>query len=107
MKLLFFAPIILFFAVFGLLIFGFLGFIAKMLVKTRNSSWTGEVIDKMHNTRRDDENPHKINHFYVLVVRPDGGGRDMKLGIAQQLYDQFEIGDKIRKDKGEMLPKKA
>lgn len=77
-----------------------------MLRKTKAASWTGVVIDKNHNTKRDFDT-NKIEHFYVLVVKPDDGKRDMKLGVSQQLFDSFEIGDKIKKDSGEMFPKKA
>jgi hypothetical protein len=105
MKILVFLPMILFMAVFGLLILGFFGLVIKLVLRAKNSAWTGQVIDKLFNQRRDSDS-NRMENFFTLVVTPDGGGRDMKLGVSKQLYDTFEVGDKIKKDKGELLPKK-
>ena len=106
MKILFFLPMILFFGVFLILIIGFLLLVAKLLIGAKNSSWTGTVVDKVHNTKRDFEDSHKIEHFYVLVVKTDQG-KQMKLGISRELFDQFSVGDKIKKVKGSLLPEKV
>lgn len=98
-------PLILFFGFFGILIVGFLALVIYLIVRSKNASWKGTVIDKIHNTKRDDEYRNKIEHFYVLVVKTDEG-KDMKLGIAKEVYDRFEIGDTIKKDKGSLLPTK-
>lgn len=101
-----FLPIIIFFGFFGVLIIGFFGLVGRLFMNAKKDAYTGEVTDKLHNTRRDDENSHKINHFYTLIVKTDAG-KERKLGVSQQLYDQFNKGDKIKKEKGKLWPEKG
>ena len=101
-----FLPIIIFFGFFGILIIGFFALVGKLFVNAKNDAYTGEVTDKLHNTRRDMDDDHKINHFYVLVVKTDAG-KVRKLGVSQQLYDQFNKGNKIKKEKGKLWPEKG
>jgi len=101
-----FGPMILFFGVFLILIIAFLGFIVKLVMKSKNEDWTGEVIDKKHNEVRDYEDSHKINHFYFLVVKMTEG-RDRKIGLSREMWDKFEIGDKLHKPKGKLFPEKV
>lgn len=54
MKIMVFLPMILFFGVFLLLIIGFFGLVAKLLIKSKNSEWEGEVVDKIVNEKRED-----------------------------------------------------
>lgn len=106
MKLLFFLPIILFFGFFGLLIIGFLFLIFKLLMKGKSASWVGQVMDKKHIAKDvDDDGFHKTEHYYHLVVKTDEG-KTMKVGLAKEKYDEFNIGDKIKKEKGSFFPKK-
>lgn len=46
-----------------------------------------------------------MEYFYVLVVQTKE--RKMNVGVARQLYDEFKVGDKIKKPKGKLLPEKA
>jgi len=101
-----FGPIIVFFAIFGLIIFGLLGFIIRLIFKSKNEDWTGVVIDKKHNQTRDFDDSRKINDFYFLVVKMEVG-RDRKVGLSKQMWDKFEIGDKIHKPKGKLIPEKV
>jgi len=87
------------------LIGGFLGFVLKLIMKSKNEEWSGEVVDKKHNTSRDFDDERKINHFYYLVVKM-ATGRDRKIGLSQQMWDKFEIGDRINKPKGKLYPEK-
>jgi cytochrome bd-type quinol oxidase subunit 1 len=43
-----FAPIIIFFVIFGALIFAFVAFILKMVRKTKKDYWIGTVQDKKY-----------------------------------------------------------
>jgi hypothetical protein len=104
-KTVIFLPIILFFGFFALLIVGFLILVFKLVMKSKNSSWTGEVKDKVHN-QREDYDSHRMEHFYSLVVMT-GEGKEMKVGLSQQMWDGFNIGDKIKKDKGKLFPEKV
>jgi hypothetical protein len=100
-----FGPIVIFFGIFFLLIIGFILFVVKLIFKSKNASWQGKVVDKKHNTRRDYDS-NRIEHFYVVVVETTDG-KTMKLGLAKQKYDEFKIGDKIKKEKGKLFPEKT
>lgn len=106
MKLLIFLPIIIFFGFFGLLVFGFLFLIFKLIMKSKNSSWQGKVVDKkFFQKTRDDDGIHKKENFYHLVVETDSG-KTMKVGLSGEMWDKFSIGDKITKPKGSLYPSK-
>jgi hypothetical protein len=79
-------------------------FILWLINKGKNEGWSGTVIDKLHNTSRDDDD-NNVDHFYTLIVKTDK--RERKVAVSSQLYAQFEIGDKIEKPKGALLPKKV
>jgi len=83
-----------------------LSLIFKLVMKSKKSSWSGEVIDKKHNANRDFDDDKKINHSYYLVVKMDDGSRDRNIGLSGQLWDTFKIGDKIKKPAGKLLPEK-
>jgi hypothetical protein len=80
-------------------------FIVWIIKKGKDEGWSGTVIDKSHNTRQDDDNPHKTEHFYVLVVKTKE--RDRKVAVSAENYALFQIGDKIEKPKGSLFPKKV
>jgi hypothetical protein len=103
-KLVIFLPIILFFGFFALLVIGFFVLIFKLIMKSKNSFWTGEVMDKVHNQRRDFDSD-RMEDFYYLAVTTDQG-KEMKVGLSAQMWDQFNKGDKIKKDKGKLYPEK-
>jgi hypothetical protein len=99
-----FGPIAIFFGCFFVLIAIFIGFIIKLILKTKRESYTGKVIEKKVNEKWDDEK-HRTDYFYILVTQlSDGKIRNM--GVAKGLYDQLEVGDSIGKNKGELLPHK-
>jgi hypothetical protein len=82
-KIIIFLPIVIFFGVFALLAGGFLLLVFKLVMKSKNSSWTGEVI----------------------VVMTDLG-KEMKVGLSGPMWEQFNKGDKIKKEKGKLFPEK-
>jgi hypothetical protein len=81
-----------------------LSLIAKLVMKSKKSSWSGEVIDKKHNTTTDMDD--KTIESYYLVVKMDDGSRDRNIGLSPTLWKEFEVGDKIRKPAGKLLPEK-
>ena len=102
-KTLVFLPMIIFFAFFGALIIGFFALIGKLINKQKGTAWVGTVVDKIHNTVRDREYHHKINHFYVIVVKTDEG-KQVKWGVAKEQFDQYQKGDRFKKEKGKIFP---
>jgi hypothetical protein len=105
-KAVIFGPMILFFGFFLILIIAFLGFIFKLIMKSKNEEWTGEVIDKQYNAVRDSEYHNKMNYFYWLVVKTTDG-RDRKIGLSQEMWNKFEIGNRLYKPKGKLFPEKV
>lgn len=101
-KYIVFGPIIIFFGIFFLLVFGFLALVAKLVLKAKNDAWIGEVIDKGHNTKRDDD---KVEHFYSLKVKLENG-ETHNIPATVQFYNEIKVGDKLKKDKGSLWPKK-
>jgi hypothetical protein len=98
-------PIIVFviFFVLPASLFGLL--LAKIIKKSKADSWTGEVVDKKHNSRRDFDNPKKIEHFYSVIFKTDDG-REKKMGLSRELYDTWQVGDRGKKEKGKLFPEK-
>jgi hypothetical protein len=82
-----------------------LSLIVKLVMKSKKSSWSGEVIDKKHNTTEDMDD--KVTESYYVVVKMDDGSRDRNIGLSPQLWETFEVGDKIHKDAGKLLPVKG
>ena len=99
-----FGPIIVFFGFFALLIIGFFALIFKLIKKSKNEEWSGVVIDKKHNQFQDmdDNSPHDN---YFLVVKMDTG-KQRNVGLSHILWNNFEVGDKLKKPKGKLIPEK-
>jgi hypothetical protein len=95
---------IVFWVFFLLIVVLPLSLIFKMVMKSKKSSWSGEVIDKKHNTSRDFDDDNKINHNYYLVVKMDDGSRNRNIGLSGQLWETFKVGDKISKPAGKLIP---
>lgn len=104
-KTIVFLPIIIFFGFFGLLIFGFLLLVLKLIKKGKDSAWQGKLVDKKHLQKRDDENSKKINDFFTLVFEVNEG-KQVKVGVDKKEYDKWQINDQAEKKKGEFRPKK-
>ncbi|MCJ7793009.1 MAG: hypothetical protein MUP45_03470 [Candidatus Marinimicrobia bacterium] len=105
-KTIIFLPIIIFFGLFGLLILGFFLLVFKLIKKGKASAWEGELVDKKHLQRRDDENSRKINDFFTLVFKTKEG-KQIKVGVAKEEYGQWQIGNKGEKKKGELRVRKV
>jgi len=103
-KYIVFGPMILFFAIFAILVVLFLGFIIKIIFKTKNSSWKGRVIEKIYNQKRDDG---KVEEFFSVKVEPEDGSRVIGVAVSKILYNNIKEGDIIEKKKGDLLPKKV
>lgn len=96
---------IFFFVLFGIIILPFLFLVLKLVSNAKKSAWTGEVLEKGHNTKKDDES-NRTEHFYFLKVKMSDG-KVRNIGLSREICDKFKVGDKIKKDSGELYPKKA
>jgi hypothetical protein len=99
-----FGPMIIFFGIFIILIIAFLGFIVKLISKSKNEDWYGQVIDKKVNEVEDFDSGAKSDHYF-LVVKMDNG-KTRNIGLSRQLWESFQTGDKLHKPKGQLFPEK-
>jgi hypothetical protein len=81
-------------------------FIIKIIVKGKNEAWIGTVIDKNHNTKRDDEFKNKVNHFYSLKMKMKEG-RERNIAVSSEFWNSVTVGDLVEKPKGALYPKKV
>jgi hypothetical protein len=91
------------FVPFGLLVLGFILLILKLVSKTRQSAWKGEVVDKLYNERREDD---KTVGYCTLVVKTDEG-LTRKIAVTGKMYNECKVGDKLEKPKGALNPVKV
>jgi len=103
-KVVVFGPIILFFVFFGLIIVGFLGLVAKLLIKAKNSSWEGEVIDKKHKVI-DDFDEGKQDRYIVVFQTKEG--KKLNVEASHSIWESYKIGDKAIKKSGTLWPEKV
>lgn len=110
-KTIVFLPIILFFGFFFLLIIGFFALVAKLVLKAKADSWEGEVIDKGHHIK---QTRHEITkglqttkkeNLYSIKVRLDNG-EIHNIAVSSDFYQKIKVGDRLRKEKGDLWPKK-
>jgi hypothetical protein len=99
-----FGPMILFFGFFALLIIGFLMLVGKLLFKAKADAWVGEVIDKGHIIKDKDDSNQK-EHLYHLKVQFENG-EIHAIPATVQFYNEIKVGDKLKKEKGALWPKK-
>ena len=97
-------PLLIFF--FFLLFMGlaFFAFIMKLINKAKKGSWSGTLIDKIHQTGEDIDSGEETN-FYSLVFQTDAN-KKVKLAVSKKLYDQFQIGNLAEKPNGKIWPRK-
>lgn len=98
-----FLPIIFFFVLFLVLIVAFLLFVGRLILKAKNSSWSGTLIEKIHRTGKDDDG--YTTNFYTLVFETSEG-KKIKITTSKKLYDQYEKGDHAEKPAGKLWPYK-
>jgi len=89
----------------GIIILPFAFLVLKLISNAKKSSWSGVVEEKKENTKRDFDS-NKLEHFYFLKVKMDNGST-RNIGLSKPMWDNFEKGDKIKKDSGELYPKKV
>lgn len=99
------APVIFFFVVFGILVFGFIAFIVKLVLKAKNDEWSGEVIDKKVTEVEDFDTNIKHDYFYIKVKTNQS--KEKNVSVSEKLWNSFEIGDKVNKPKGKFYPEKV
>lgn len=100
-----FGPLIVFFGFSLLLIVAFIGFIVRLILKSKNEDWYGEVIDKKANTYKDFDTDEEKNSYYLVVKMKQG--RDRNISLSRDIWENFSVGDQIHKPKGKLFPEKV
>ena len=103
-KTIVFLPMIIFGGVFFLLIIGFFVLVIKLVKKGRDSAWTGELLEKKYVEGEDMDTDMKKDYF-TLIFKTDQG-KQVKVGVGRQVYDDYKIGDRAEKVKGDFHIKK-
>lgn len=103
-KYIVFGPIVIFFGFFGLLILGFFLLVGKLVMKSKNDSWVGEVIDKSDFVKDKDDSNLK-EHILSLKVQMENG-ETHSIPASRAFFNEIKIGDKLKKEKGSLWPKK-
>jgi len=98
-------PIIIFFAIFAFFVFLFFSFIVKGIKKQKASEWKGELIDKTHAEVDDDDSPY-TKDYYTLIFKTTEG-KKIKVGVTENIYNEYQIGDQAEKIPGELRPRKV
>lgn len=82
-----------------------IGLVAYLLIsKLKKDAWEGELIDKQLVEMSSGGDYDTTN--YVLVVKTAGGAKKRSY-VSKKLFDQFSVGERLVKRKGETYPKKA
>ncbi len=69
-----------------------------LIVRRRNSSWTGVVTDKKIVKGTDDDgNP---TESFVLIIKKDGAEKAHARNVSAANYNKFAVNDKIEKKAG-------
>lgn len=96
----------LLFLLAGFLMFKlFLKIVKKSVQKRKADVFTGTVTDKKE-YEDEDEDSHIKDYHYYLYFKTDAG-KEVKYSVAKDIYDSFEVGDKVEKKVGEMIPVKV
>jgi len=98
-------PLILFLVLFFIIVVPITVIIIVVVVKGRNQSWKGTITDKLENTKRDFDT-NREETFYTACIKLDTG-KDIKMAVDRDRYNDWNVGDKLEKIKGESWPKKV
>ena len=75
-----------------------------LILKGRKQAWTGTIIDKKANVTQ--EMDSNIKHMiYSVRVKLDDG-KEFNLGVDRTKYEDYKVGDKLKKESGKTWPEK-
>ena len=69
--------------------------------KRKDDEWKGELIKKRYNMGDEDSTPS-----YVLVFKTDEGKKKRFNTPSEKFWNEWEVGDRAEKRKGEFFPTK-
>jgi len=91
----------------------FLLFVGKLFSKGKAAAWEGVVIDKGHVVKEKYDQDEilktkrkKREHLYNIKVKLDNG-EIHAIAVTPEMYEEIQVGDRLRKEKGSLWPKKV
>lgn len=73
-----------------------------LIKKSKNDSWSGVIVKKVYHESVDMDNRKQDNfHFEVKM---DDRSRNRNIGVNRAIYNSAKEGDRIKKDKGKLIP---
>ena len=98
----------------------FLLLVGKLFLKGKAESWEGVVVDKGHVVKEKEnedswgvvwrKGPEKKEHLYHIKVKIEEGknkGEVHAVAVPAEMYEEIKVGDRLRKEKGALWPKKV
>jgi len=90
---------------------GFLLLVGKLFSKGKAAAWEGVVIDRGHVVKEKIKKDgafkrKKQEDFYHIKVKLDNG-EVHAIAVTPEMYEEIQVGDRLRKEKGELWPKKV
>lgn len=79
--------------------------IVLLVLKGKKQSWTGEIINKKVNEKRDFDTDRLETH-YIVTIKKDND-KQINLEVDPSRYNLWSIGDKLEKTKGKLWPEKV
>ena len=95
--------LIIFFVFLVFMVIVFVLVVKRRVSGIKNSEWTGEVLDKSEEEKYDDNDKFEGYAYSVKVKTDDGRVRYAE--VNYELYNKVKPGDKLKKEKGALLPK--
>jgi len=88
----------------------FLLLVAKLFFRGKAASWEGVVVDKGHVVKEKTEKDgtfkkRKQEHLYHIKVKLDNG-EIHAIAVTPEMYEEIQVGDRLKKEKGALWPKK-
>jgi hypothetical protein len=82
----------------------FIGIVVYFIrASVKKDAWEGEVIDKREETSTGGDYDQT---YYVLYIKATDG-KQRRFPLRKKLWQQFNVGDKLIKPKGETVPRKV
>jgi len=97
-------PIIFFLLCCCIIVVPFSALIIFLIMKTKKQSWSGTITDKQsYETEDFDTNVKSINYYVTVKTDED---KELKLAVDKGRYNDYKVGDRLRKRSGDLWPEK-
>lgn len=75
-----------------------------LILKGRKQAWTGTIIDKSANEKTDMDSD-RTSVIYSVKIRTDEG-KEFNYGVDATKYNEYKIGDRLKKESGKLWAEK-